>query len=518
MIFTGFGGAGNVAAWVDNSLTTGCGLGGKLVATVPVTPGHTLQIDIGGQGGTVPGNSDTTFVPGGWPNGGWGYADLDTLQVQGGGGGGCTSVTDLTTGTLLLVIGGGGGGGTGVFNGGGNGGNGGGTSANAGTANPTYGVGQGGGGNQSAGGAGGSGALFNGVAGSSMQGSGQGGVAGGGGGYFGGGSSGANADGYTSGGGGGSSFAIAGSTAVTHTKGGNSANARGSLTITYVFTPLAPSPQTPFNNTSVDGSSPIPFSWVNQTLQEPGDAINGFEIQYRTTVGGAFTSLGHQASTNTFYNAPVGTFVNGTQVEWQVRSTSTIGGTGAWSISQFFTPIVAPAAPTVTVPAANASITSTPQTVTWNAVTGQQNYEVRRVADNAGVADPSTVYWDSGITSGTAHTIATVPFDQVTRTEHVQVRVMVSGLWSNWADVKVNVAIVPPTLPNITVVSNPTLALNTITFANPGGGTAPNHNDLYRSDPLNAEIRIATGIPVNGSYIDRAVASKITYTYRGVAV
>jgi hypothetical protein len=205
------------------------GKGGRVRATVSVTPGETLTVFVGGQGAAY---STTAGGAGGF-NGGGNGDGLEFFGSFGGGGGGASDVRQGGTGLgdRLVVAGGGGGGasgsdaGVGGIGGGLTGGDGGwpplGDSGLAGT-----------GGTQSAGGAAGNsggsgstdGSSGNGGNGPSAPASDGGG--GGGGGYFGGGGG-----AELSGGGGGSSFTIGTATSVTHSSGVQSGN--GTVTITW---------------------------------------------------------------------------------------------------------------------------------------------------------------------------------------------------------------------------------------------------------------------------------------------
>ena len=204
------------------------GCGGRVQATVAVTPGHVLNITVGQKPGNTGG--------GGYGGGGNDLAAFTTTW-PGAGGGGATTIYDNTSATTLVIAGGGGGGGgdfcpsagfgTGV---GDIGGAGGGLTAGAGNAN-ACGTGLGGsGGSQIAGGAGGV-CLGTGTTGSFGAGAnctlGVGSGAGGGG-YYGGGS------GYEGGGGGGgSSYTNATfASSVTHTPGYNCANGIAIITVT----------------------------------------------------------------------------------------------------------------------------------------------------------------------------------------------------------------------------------------------------------------------------------------------
>ena len=238
------------------------GAGARLTATLPVTPGETLTITVGG---AAPGLGDGR---GGFNGGGASSASGNVFNTAGGGGG----ATDVrrggtSLGDRILVAGGGGGGGsyghgadpsgTGGAAGGA-GGPSGGPGASGSAANGAAG---GGGGGQPAGaatpGAGGAAGAgsFAGLAGlfGSLVGAdgdsdvwGAGGA--GGGGWFGGGSGGTggsdfSVSGGAGGGGGGSSHADATATGVQVTEGANAGH--GSAVITFTPPPAAPAPPAP---------------------------------------------------------------------------------------------------------------------------------------------------------------------------------------------------------------------------------------------------------------------------------
>jgi hypothetical protein len=197
------------------------GSGGRVQATLPVTPGETLTIVVGGKGVT----GGLGAFNGGGPGGGLGH-----------GGGGASDIR--RGGTRLIIAGGGGGGTSNPF---GNGGGGGGLVGGTGSGS----CGGGGGGTQSAGGAAGTGGSGGGpgLPGTSGTG-GQGGPpvspnpnggGGGGGGLFGGGGGGTcttSGFGSIGGGGGGSSFADPSATSVVHTQGSFAGNS-GQITLSW---------------------------------------------------------------------------------------------------------------------------------------------------------------------------------------------------------------------------------------------------------------------------------------------
>jgi|GEM_PF-6928722 len=191
---------------------TPAALGGRVQATIPVTPGEVLTIVIGGQGG-----SGAASNPGGYNGGGTGNGNA-------GGGGGATelqrAIANGATGDYLssrnaLVVAGGGGGGDNTVMGGAGGTPNGATGGFFGDCTPGQGATQvaaGGGGVPGSNNIGGNGTL----------------TGGGGGGYYGGGGGTGVATG-AAGGGGGSSWAVATATNVTYSLAPSVGN--GSITL-----------------------------------------------------------------------------------------------------------------------------------------------------------------------------------------------------------------------------------------------------------------------------------------------
>jgi hypothetical protein len=195
-------------------LGTSGGLGGEATANLSLTPGATVTVVVGGQGGGIC-NGGAGF------NGG-GAGGISTVHnvCSGGGGGGGSDVRIGGSGLSdrVLVAGGGGGGGNSGSQCAPNGGGGGGQTGNAGTTGLCSSGGSGG--NQD--GSSGSGQLGVGGAGGSGSFGAAGG--GGGGGYYGG--AGDGSDG--GGGGGGSGFTSAGTGMTNGVQSGD-----GTVTITY---------------------------------------------------------------------------------------------------------------------------------------------------------------------------------------------------------------------------------------------------------------------------------------------
>lgn len=229
------------------------GAGGETVATVTVTPGETLQINVGCQGGDSPSNTPGAGGFNGGADGGLG------VNAGGGGGGGASDVRQggTTLADRIVVAGGGGGGGGDMYSADplADGGAGGGTTGGDGVSSDLVG-GAGTGGTQSAGGTHGGCQIATclGVDGSlGIGGTGGGSVVaenpsaggGGGGGLYGGGGGGGdtNSGDNTGGGGGGGGSGFGGTTtAGVHTGNGLVIVTFGATTPVTPATPVAPSP------------------------------------------------------------------------------------------------------------------------------------------------------------------------------------------------------------------------------------------------------------------------------------
>jgi hypothetical protein len=288
---TAFGATGGSGGGMTATPAPG-GLGGETSATLPVTPGEVLQLNVGCAGGASPSNTPGTA---GFNGGGLGGL---AVQAGGGGGGGASDVREggFTLADRVLVAGGGGGGGgdqqsasplaTGGTGGGASGGDGA-TSdlvAGGGTGGTPIAFGSGGG-CQVAGCLGADGAPAQGGAGGgSASAANDEAGGGGGGGLFGGGGGGGDTNDNSSsgggGGGGGSGFGPAGATlengVASPDPDGNgeielSFTTASIATTTSTTGPIAPSASAPTNPTAplalaVTGTSLTPLLVVGSAL------------------------------------------------------------------------------------------------------------------------------------------------------------------------------------------------------------------------------------------------------------
>lgn len=525
------------------------GNGGQTGATFVVTPGQILYVYVGSAGG------QPTHLPGGigygpsaYPgtagyNGGGAGGTVGSASYQpGGGGGGATDIriggTALSNRVLVA-----GGGGAAQADNSGAGGAGGAATGHAGlpaSATSSSGAG-GGGGTVSAGGGGGAAATTGspsaGSAGTSGSGGGGGGGggtggdggAGGGGGYFGGGGGGgsSNVASSTGGTGGGGSNFIAGTingsapTSTSSTQGAGGTG-DGSVTLTFNDPPNAPTLTGPVNNSNVDQALATVTTW---TFSDPDSGSSQGAADVRWRVGsGAWTTITGAASTASTYSFASNTFSSftGQPIEWQVRTTDQLGAVGPWSSSSYFTPYAAPSTPTLAAPA----ITGTTPAYTITRSGGFAQWQIRTVNDVAGTAG-STVYADTGALGSGSQTSASGNLPTYAYTSgtayHIQGRVAFpTGVWSAWADsgaltASINAPLVP------TVVLNPVVGSGSmqVIITNPGSDPHPPlSNNVYRTnlDDGTAEVRVATGVAVNGTWTDWLPNINTNLRYRVGAV
>ncbi len=250
--FDVFGAAGGI--WDHEDSGNVPSDGGQSTATIAVTPGETLTIVVGCEGGDGVSQQAAPAGAFGYGNGG----DAGTAANPAGAGGGGSAVL---RGTTPLIVAGGGGGSSPNQNPPGFGGDGGGANQPGGTGDPGFcAAGAGGtGGTTTAPGTGGTAPTGNGSAGSGSDG-GDGGDSdgtsggGGGGGYFGGGGGGASGNSTCGGGGGGSGYVDPAATDVSGASGVQAGD--GAVTIT--FEPETAPPVEPPTPTPPAAPTPVP--------------------------------------------------------------------------------------------------------------------------------------------------------------------------------------------------------------------------------------------------------------------
>lgn len=293
--------------------------------------------------------------------------------------------------------------------------------------------------------------------------------------------------------------------------------------------PNAPALNGPVGGVSIDSSVTQRFSWTFSD-PDPGDSQSKANLYYRVVGASSWTTVAI-VGPSTFYDMPAATLTAGDDYEWQVETYDAVGNLGARSASSFFSAASPPTGPTWTSPTNNATVNQT-QVFDWS-VTAQDSYQVRRVADSAGTPDTGTVYFDTGeVVDAAARTIA-LTFGTNGRTEHVQIRVKVSGLWSDWTDSIHPVSYTPPAVPLLTVAAvaapgETVLSGFEVDITQPtptGSEPAVISADIFRreidgagNEIAGSNIRVATALAANATWTDWTFVSDSIYQYQAVGV
>lgn len=212
--------------------------------------------------------------------------------------------------------------------------------------------------------------------------------------------------------------------------------------------PDAPTLVSPTGGQTVDRTAINRFRWIFSD-PDPGDSQSVYELRYRATGDVAWTTVGPVTSPNSFHDFAAGTFATG-DYEWQARVKDALGEQGPFSPSSFFSIQIASDAPTILTPTNGSVIHNTPEILSW-AAPSQTDFQWRRVADASGIANTAVVYADSGDVVGNDVRSVPVVFPTNNRFEHLQLRIKDSGLWTEWASVRVEVSYTPPPAPTVDV-------------------------------------------------------------------
>ena len=204
--------------------------------------------------------------------------------------------------------------------------------------------------------------------------------------------------------------------------------------------------------TALDRSVAQNFLWDSISPDYYNVYAASYQIRYRQqgttpwTTSALLTAIDQTGSSQRYIHTfAANTFTAGLTYEWQVQVTDTNGGVSDWSSSAFFAAAAPSTTPTITAPAAGASITSGTTNLTWT-VTTQYAYRVRvRAGVNA-----FPIYYDSGVLVNSGARSFTVPLpDPGSRTIELTVQAVVGGPWSTAANVTVTAAGVTPMTPVI---------------------------------------------------------------------
>lgn len=204
--------------------------------------------------------------------------------------------------------------------------------------------------------------------------------------------------------------------------------------------------------------------------------------------------------------------------KYAVKTWDTAGLEGSYSSELTVIPS-AQDNPTISSPADSGTVTSPSVTVTWSATT-QTAYKARLLSDADAQLETSGWVTSTSTSHAFSYSLANstdYKVEVATRNDE--------GLASDADTHTFSVSFTPPSTPTITVTGSNANAYITVAITNPGAGATEDYNDVFvrlassedRADidrPVGGDgIRIAAGVAVDGSFIDRAVAGGKDYEY-----
>ena len=175
--------------------------------------------------------------------------------------------------------------------------------------------------------------------------------------------------------------------------------------------------------------------------------------------------------------------------------------------------------PTISSPADAGTVTAPSVTVSWSAAT-QTAYKARLLTSGSSELESSGWVTSTSTSHAFSYTLVNGTSYKVEVTTKND-----EGLASDADTNSFSVSFTPPATPTLTATGSDANGHITVAITNPGTGATEASNDVFvrlgssetRADvdrPVGGDgIRIATGIAVDGSFIDRAVASGVAYEY-----
>lgn len=293
--------------------------------------------------------------------------------------------------------------------------------------------------------------------------------------------------------------------------------------------PTAPTVDSPSDGSTQDINETLTIDW---TFNDPdaGDTQSSYTLRRRVGAGsfeywnGSAWQAGEDATTKIAtattqqtLAATWGTDGDGDHYYSVKTWDAADAGPSPWSSEIRVVPS-AQDNPTLTAPADLASV-GAQETATWTVATQTKYRVVVSDTSSASDMDAGTLEYDSGIqVSASTNQAITFPTNSVTRYVRVQTW-NDEGLASDIDEHQVSVAFTPPATPTLVVTAgSPTGAIG-VSITNPGTGATEESNDIYRRvvGSSGDGIRVATGVAVDGSFTDWAVASGVAYEYRAKA-
>lgn len=278
--------------------------------------------------------------------------------------------------------------------------------------------------------------------------------------------------------------------------------------VSFNVAPFAP---TELACPNFDAADPVTFSWQFND-QNPGDRQSAYQLEIWLD-GSPIYDTGWVSSPNSSHTLPSGTLQNGRSYQWRVRTKDQSGAESPWSDFAVVQTGPKPQA-TILHPTAGATVSTSEVTVEWSVA--NQSAATVRLYDGAGqtvlqeheVTTPSArAKTITGLENNTSYQVSVQPVSSI----GVVGDEVFSGPFS--------VQYTPPPKPTASAAEQAGFIRVTITNPAPTGDEPEvMHNDIYRREPGQGWVRIATGIAPDGTYDDYAVGSGVVYEYRARAV
>ena len=315
---------------------------------------------------------------------------------------------------------------------------------------------------------------------------------------------------------------VAPSTSVTHTYRLRSKTTTPALTSAYsassnvvqlLAAPSAPTSLSP-NGVAKDLSLATALTWKHNPVDTT--AQTKFEVQHRVVGGPTWASSGTITSGVSSWTLPAGTYANGQNVEWQVRTYGSFATASPWSASAIIT---ASAKPVTSISVPGSTFNASSLTAVWTYFDSEGTTQAQWEAillDSLGV----TLETRSGAGPDTSTTFATRIVDGGSYS--VKVRTQdASGLWGDYDVQAFTVTYSLPEVPTATLTWNSENDSVAITIDNPPTGSGKVdavYNDVYRSIDGGPFLLVASGVPVDGTVIDPIPSMRGLNLYKIVAV
>lgn len=289
-----------------------------------------------------------------------------------------------------------------------------------------------------------------------------------------------------------------------------------SFTVSHNSPPAKPSQLTPSTGGVIDRTKVQRFTWKHN---DSGTQA-GFGLAYRK-IGDPFSYLppvqdNFFNSTNQFYDFPANFFEVG-EYEWTVRTKDQKGLYSPYANYIRVTFGEQSDAPIITSPANGGVLSSSELIVEWSSL-DQQAYEIKLLENGVQV-------WTETQTAGNKATRSTYPLTNEKGYE-VEMRVLSSssGIWSSWSSTSFTTQFVAPATPTVSIdtlnefgESADTIQVLWVSPTPTGSQPAVSYTQVFKREYNAVEPQewalVADQLASNGSWIDYAPASELTYEY-----